>query len=143
MVRPVYEKEEDRSRELEVSRQVSEKWRAKCLMMPKFSAADMLIFDHNNNPRCWAEIKSRNIPFGKYEHMHVAVSKILRLQQLVQLTKLRAIIIGNLTDGIYWHHCPETEAEIVKDNGGRTDRNDPKDLEPMACFYWHNFKRLA
>ena len=64
MTRPVYERQHDRDREAEVARQIAHRWEAKCLMMPKFSAADMLIIDQNDKPQCWAEIKSRNITFG-------------------------------------------------------------------------------
>jgi len=142
MMRPIYERQHDRDREAEVSRHIFNKWKAKCFMMPKFSAADMLIFDSNDRPRCWAEVKSRNIAFGTYDHMHISADKVLRLQHLVQLTRLKAIIIANLKDGVFWHHCPETEAEIVKDIGGRTDRNDAKDIETMACLYWPDFKRI-
>jgi hypothetical protein len=143
MTRPVYERQHDRDREAEVARQIAHRWEAKCLIMPKFSAADMLIIDHNDKPQCWAEIKSRNITFGTYEHMHIALEKVLRLQQLTRLTKLKAIIIANLKDGMFWHHCPETEEDIVRDIGGRTDRSDAKDIESMACLYWHHFKRIG
>lgn len=142
MTRPVYERQHDRDREAAVARQIAYKWEAKCLMMPKFSAADMLILDHNDKPQCWAEIKSRNINFGQFEHMHIASDKVERLQDLMRLTKLKAIIIANLKDGMFWHHCPETKDEIVREMGGRTDRNDPADIHEMACLYWHNFKRF-
>ena len=142
MSRPVYETQYDRQREAEVAAHVESVWKAKCLMMPKFSAADMLILDGQNNPKCWVEIKSRNIIFGQYQNMHIAVEKILRLQELIKLTKLPAIIIANLQDGIFWHHCPQTETEIVKDMGGRTDRNDPQDVGVMACFNWNDFEEL-
>ena len=91
MTRPVYERQHDREREAAVARQIAHKWEAKCLMMPKFSAADMLILDHNNKPQCWAEIKSRNINFGTYAHMHIGLDKVFRLQQLMRLTKLKGL----------------------------------------------------
>ena len=143
MKRPVYEKDSDRKREEEVARRITEKWQARVIMLPQFAVADMLIIDNKDNPRCWAEVKSRNMNFGQYRHMHIAADKIERLQDLMRLTKLKAIIICALYDGIYWHPCPETREQIVREMGGRTDRNDPADIHEMACLHWHNFKRIG
>lgn len=112
------------------------------MMMPPLASADMLVVDANGAPKCWVEIKSRNIVFGQYGHLHLSLDKVTRLQTVSELLKIRAIIIASLKDGIFWHGVPPKGAVLHTEMGGRRDRGDPKDLEEMACFFWDDFKRL-
>lgn len=143
MSRPIYERKSDRDKEISVAKTISNKWGVRCIMLPPLACADMLIAGADNEPKCWAEIKSRNIVFGQYGHLHLSLDKVTNLQRMVELTKIKAIIVANLKDGIFWHNVPLASENLHTEIGGRTDRGDPKDIEKMACFFWHNFKRLA
>lgn len=142
MSRPIYERDTDRHAEAALAREIADRWGVTCLTLPKLATADLLICNPDMTFRCWAEIKTRQIEFGTYRCLHLSLDKVHRLQRLADLTRVRVIIIANLIDGAFAIPCPPMGSHIVTEQGGRTDRNDAKDVEEMACLFWPDFTRI-
>jgi len=137
-----YETEADRQKEREVMEAIEAGTGYRCVQMPERYPADILVFDTDGRtPRSMIEVKARNIAFGTYGSFHLSVEKVIGLRQLFSETGVPQFICPYLTDGIYLYRlAPADRFEI--EYGGRSDRGDPEDREPVCCIPWDYFKAL-
>ena len=142
-MRPTYERSEDRRNEQRVVDVIRREYGLESLQLPPFAAADILVLNEDRSLRYWCEIKTRRIAFGTYRSLNISLDKVERLQRLEAMTKVPALIVANLTDGVFFHRCPIAGSFIETERGGRTDRGDAKDIETMACLSWDKFKRIG
>ncbi len=89
-------------------------------------------FANNLNLICFAEIKKRRVPHTAYETIFVSAYKRLVGLNLETGTGRRSYFIVGFNDGVYgipWRALPE---KITI--GGRTDRNNNLDIEPLVHY---------
>lgn len=139
MNRPIYENGEDRRKERKVADALEKTWNCGAIQLGFGYAADLLLF-YKNKAVCWGEVKCRNVDFGVYPTLYLSFQKMCNLQNIHTVSGLPVLVIANYNDGIYWHKLkPPYQIEI----GGRRDRGDPNDIEPLAVIPMESFKKLA
>jgi hypothetical protein len=139
--RPLYETQADRRREASVAQIISKKLNVKLVKLPIRYSVDYAAYDPETRLlKSWHEIKCRNyasLQLFKYEHLILSLAKVMSGLQLAQTTEKPFYIFWSFLDrSIY---CLEITGELIKEvadvrSGGRIDRGDPQDVEPMICF---------
>lgn len=128
-----YEQADDVEREANVAAVVAAKWGWDLHKTPTFYKVDFLAF-RNGTPRAWVEIKARHtIALRQYPHLWLSLGRVSALMQFATDTNLPAYVVFGLSDGIYAHRLKTPMAYRIE-MGGRTDRNDPNDVEPCCCL---------
>ena len=98
-------------------------------------------FTKNNEVVAWAELKYRSHSFGDYPDLFISLSKYMAGCELKQRTEKPFYILGHFNNGLYsWKHDYGDECKIMM--GGRMDRGDPADQEPMVHILNEYFKKL-
>lgn len=137
MNRPLYETPENLKREQEVAEQLKQKWDCEVRKLPIAYRLDYMILQEGK-PVAVLEIKCRN---AMYEEMHLSLHKWMAGRELSKSVGVPFILVYEFKNkGIYWHKVDDTAPELAL--GGRTDRGDWQDIEPMAVFRLSKFKVL-
>lgn len=134
MSRPDYYTESDRQNEWRCARMLKGLG-YDVIHLGKFSPADMLISYGTNS--YLAEFKHRTHAYGTYPTAIIPADKLERCKSLAKEMGVGFLYISEYTDGYYW---AEPERYYVQ-KGGRVDRNDPKDIYPMAHIPIKDFRR--
>jgi len=139
--RPLYETQADRRREASVAAIISQKLNVKLVKLPIRYCLDYAAYDIETRIlKSWHEIKCRNyasLALFKYDYLIVSLAKVMSGLQLAQTTEKPFYIYWSFMDNsIYFI---EIISELIKEvadikSGGRIDRGDPQDVEPMLCF---------
>tara|TARA_R110000824_G_scaffold2946_3_gene13458 strand:- start:406 stop:876 length:471 start_codon:yes stop_codon:yes gene_type:complete len=91
------------------------------------------VIDYENEDTL-IELKTRRVPFGKYESLMFGFNKVVYIEERIKNgEKKDAYIIWKLTDGVYYWKYNENEYSIK--SGGRRDRGK---LEFNDCAYVKN-----
>lgn len=138
-MRKQYETEESLSVEKEIAQQVCNQWGVSMRKLPKYYSADYFILA-NDKPRAFCEIKSRSYPHSKFNSYQISLKKYMALRELTRETGLSSIIIVRFGDGSLFYHVVDTEDNVPIVYGGRTDREDWQDVEPLALLDINSFK---
>lgn len=137
--RPLYENDQNRADEQRIADVVGRMTRCTFNKMPMSyrldyaAVRDMEIIG-------WAEIKKRNYEFRKYSDFIISLGKYTAALHLSEDTNLPSRFYIQFGKGIY-KHIPVFP--IVTRWGGRADRNDPQDMEPMAVIDWDCFELIG
>jgi hypothetical protein len=139
--RPLYETQADRRREASVAGIISQKLNVKLVRLPIRYSVDYAGYDIDTRLlKSWHEIKCRNyasLQLFKYYYLILSLAKLMSGLQLAETTEKPFYIYWSFLDNsIYFI---EITSELIKDvadikSGGRIDRGDPQDTEPMICF---------
>lgn len=88
----------------------------------------------SNNIEKWVELKGRANNYRAYATYAISVEKVARALELEERTGLPSILVVRFTNGAYMAYFKRfLEKPVVIRMGGRSDRDDPQDQEPM----WH------
>jgi hypothetical protein len=134
--RPIYETPEDIIRESSIQEEFIEavygdNELVKAVKLPKFYAIDYALTKYNGKIIGWLEIKSRTIPSDKYSSYILSYKKWREGISISQESNLPYYLAVKWTDKlgvITFPNCIQTNLVI----GGRFDRSDPDDTEPMV-----------
>lgn len=85
----------------------------------------------------WAEIKCRG---RRYDDMHLSLHKWMAGAELSRATDAPFVLVYAFKDGIVWRRVDKDKPELTI--GGRNDRGDWQDIEPMVTFPLVGFKTL-
>jgi len=138
MVRPVYETEADLQNERRLIAAVADCWKCQPRKTPKFYKVDYGLY-RNDELFAWAEIRNRNIDIDTYPTFHLSVMKAITLYEVGYRTDKPSFIVVGLRDRVVFHQM-RLAASYRITAGGRTDRNDPDDEEPVVNIPWEQFK---
>jgi len=133
-MRPMYESHESLHAERTVAEFLSKKWGCSVFKLPIKYKIDFA-FVKDNRVVAWAEIKERS---RKYDEMFISLDKWLAGKEISLSTGIPFVVVFAFDDGIYWRSVQGDDPRIVI--GGREDRGDWQDIEPMAVFPIHGFK---
>lgn len=89
-------------------------------------------FTREGKPVAFIEVKCRNVPSTKYARYMVSESKCVTLCNGAGLAGVAAVLLVQWTDCLGWLRIDGVN--WTTSTGGRWDRNDPLDVEPMAYF---------
>lgn len=136
MTRPTYETASNLAAEMAVLRRLEHQWKCVGQKLPIAYQLDYALTVEDKIV-AWAEIKCRTT---KYSDMYLSLHKWMAGKNLYRDTGLPFILVYSFKHEIYWKpvHNDNPELEI----GGRWDRGDWQDTEPMAVFKLDTFKVL-
>lgn len=137
-MRPYYESPRDLTNENSVSSVLKEKG-LDFVKMPVSYRLDFAIM--RNGKVCgFAEVKTRNNRHDKYPTLMISLGKVMAARQLSEATGTRSILFVKFLDGLYW--C-DFASPFNLEIGGRKDRQDNADIEPVAHFAISAFRRFG
>ena len=134
-MRPLYENAQTLKAEQGVAKQLEARWRCNLLKLPISYRADYMAI--REKPVAIIEIKCRNRMYAK---MFLSLHKFLEAKALATQLKVPFLLVYGFPEGIYWGNVTHYPLEVQV--GGRTDRGDWQDTEPMQMFELEGFKRL-
>lgn len=140
-MRPLYETKQDLHNEQQVADILSLEWGVEVVKLPIKYGADYGIYK-GGILRGWMEIKCRNVPSTKYPDVILSVEKWSKAMHFAQMTASKFILVVAFTDGIFYS---EESKQQYRDAhyGGRTDRKDWQDMEPVVRIPIEDFKRVV
>lgn len=135
--RPVYEGKDDMSREAVFSRLVAEKFNCTLVKMPKLSGVDFCI-SSDGELAGFLEVKVRTNRRQQYPTYMISAKKIAMAESLMSAFGLPTVLAVRWSDS--WGHTdlnglPQEYVSF----GGRKDRNDPQDMEPVFLIPMSRF----
>jgi hypothetical protein len=134
-MRPLYETPESLEGERRVADLLEMYWSRKLVKLPIAYRVDFAVVKEDIT--AWAEIKCRT---AEYPEMYLSLHKWMAGKELSRETGLPFVLVYGIKDKVYWKTVEKDEPKIVI--GGRQDRDDWQDMEPMAVFKLDQFKTL-
>jgi len=128
-MRPYYENQRDLSNEHLVATILKEKG-IDLVKMPISYRLDFAML-RKGKVRGFAEVKTRNNRHDKYPTLMISLGKVMAARQLAEVSETRSVLLVQYLDGIYWCNFA-SPFEVAM--GGRWDRADDDDVEPVAHF---------
>jgi len=137
-MRPRYENPIDLENEKIVANEIKKRFRLDLKKLPIDYNVDYALMS-NSKIRAWAEVKSRSCKSTAYDSYMISLNKILRGLWISQQTDRPLFLFVKWKD--LTGYC-KIETITGLGWGGREDRNDWQDLEPMCHYPITNFKTL-
>lgn len=137
--RPMYESEYDLEEEIKIISIVSRKFKCSFSKLPLRYSLDYAIV-RDGNVVAFCEMKSRTNNMGKYDTYILSLGKVISARSMYQNTNLPCLLIVKWSDAIgYIDLMSEFSLKI----GGRSDRSDWQDNEPVAHFKTSSFRMIT
>jgi len=100
------------------------------------------VFLRNQKPVAIAEVKCRTNPREQYPTLMLSLAKWMHGKQLAKELAVPFLVVIKWTDGIFWHEV--TDKSLISHGfGGRTDRNDDQDVEPVVYIPINLFRKIS
>lgn len=142
MARTMYETEANLEKERAVVALICEKFKCTSDKLAIKYGLDYAL-SRDGKVAAFCEIKCRNYPFSHFADGYaIGLHKIMAAKQLTDTTGLPFILVISCEDGVYYTKVSEFK-NILTVMGGRRDRGDPQDIEPMAVFRAAEFKKIV
>tara|TARA_R100000231_G_scaffold82483_1_gene63053 strand:+ start:3237 stop:3650 length:414 start_codon:yes stop_codon:yes gene_type:complete len=135
----MYENANDLRSEQNLISYVSDCWNVASYKLPMSYKIDYVMY-RDESPVGFAEVKVRTHTFGTFPTYIISLAKVMEARRLARETNTKSILIVSWTDktgylDFFSHHQ-------IK-HGGRSDRNDWQDQEPMCHFDLKDFKGIG
>jgi hypothetical protein len=139
-VRPRYETEESLVQETQVLTLLCHHWECIAKKLPVRYELDYLLI-RNRKAMGWLEIKVRAINYEYYPTYMISLGKVMAARKLTEATSLPSFLVVQWRDGKGYIRLDDLgEFEITM--GGRTDREDDQDVEPVVLFPIQGFTQI-
>ena len=140
MSRPIYETSEDREREKKLAERVSELWGLDTKPNPKQYPIDYTFLNREDGSiEGFAEIKVRTHKCGTFPTYIISAMKVTSAKMLSEATGLDVILIVQWSCGSIGFMDMATTSDSIG-WGGRNDRNDSQDQEPVVHWKLDHFQ---
>ena len=139
MARDLYENSQDRKAEKNVLDYVSKCWGIVYHKLPMSYKLDYSMF-RNETLVGWAEVKCRTHNFGTYPTYIISLAKALEARRLGNETNTTPILLVSYLDVIVYL---DFFSPFTIKHGGRKDRGDWQDQEPMCHYELKHFKKVG
>lgn len=138
-MRKIYETEDDRQRQNRIATYIAQKWDCTYIRSPDLHFVDGKILNKLGKIAAFVEIKFRYNASNKYPTYMLSATKWHNGIELAKSKGVPLMLVVEFTDGVF--------AAKLKDNypmakGGRTDRNDAKDIEDCIFIPMQEFKKI-
>ena len=135
----MYENDNDLRSEKNLISYVSDCWNVASYKLPMSYKIDYVMY-REDSPVGFAEVKCRTHTFGTFPTYIISLAKVMEAKRLARETNTKSILIVSWTDrtgylDFFSHHQIR--------HGGRSDRNDWQDQEPMCHFDLKHFKGIG
>jgi len=138
-MRPIYETQDDRDREALVAKKVGDAFNCS---MGKLQPRDAFDFAAMRGDKIvgFVEIKVRANPMGQYSTYMISMTKLATAHAIFAATKTPCILAVQWTDAL--GYIDMNAVDVTLKMGGRSDRNDPRDIEPVCHIDIAAFKLI-
>ena len=139
-MRPTYENTSTLKHESTFAVDLGRVWRCLLVKVPVKYCIDTVAM-RNGSPVAWVELKNRDASSNAFGEYMLALSKWKEGRELAAATKLPFML------AVRWSDCDtcvrlDGEAKIRLGFGGRVDRGDWQDKEPMVYIPMSQFTRV-
>lgn len=147
MARPIYQSKDDLANEDRIIKRVVEMWRYRGVfghrkLCEGAYRVDQALYGAYDRVLCFAEVKCRDLPFGFGDGFWLSLHKVEAAVNLWHTGCVPVLFIGEFKGELaYFDFAKARPTKVVLD--GRRDRDDPKDVEPLAVFDWKDFKPVV
>lgn len=138
MIRPIYETAKDIKAEKEVANLLRETHKLICFKMPISYRIDWAIFSFGKKLQGFMELKIRNVSRSQYPTLMLSLGKCVTGCNLAHLTNTAFWVAVKWTDSFGF--CRVTQPLENIGIGGRMDRGDDADIEPVVYLPITEFK---
>lgn len=142
MTRPFYEQAEDREREDAVAEAVARAVGLRQIRFPRASTVDRALVTDDGQVRALVEIKCRTTPIDQYPTYCVSEERIATYRLIAQRLQVPALLAVRWSDAIGVIDVRRAPPERLAERGGREDRGDARDVEPMLHWATSAFSRV-
>lgn len=140
-MRPKYETEESLQDERRLISFIEPLWRCKGAKTPGYYALDYALH-RSSEVLAFAEFKCRKNTFDKYPTYILSLHKFMAAEAVSKSMRIPSFIVVEWTDRIGF--VTVTSDVVVRlTMGGRKDRGDPQDMEPVVEIDLKKFKILV
>jgi hypothetical protein len=139
-MRPLYETSADRANEKDLACSLGLLWNAMPVELPKQYMVDWA-FQRGKEIAAFCEIKCRRVNSDTYPSLILSLAKWMRMVDLSKATGLPVFLIVKYADGL----VKIIKADRMRQRvivGGRSDRNDSQDMEPVVEIFNEELKCL-
>ena len=142
MSRPLYEEAQDRRNELEVIRILEKKWPDYSFKkLPSKYYVDFAAI-HKDGITAWVEIKCRNNNHNLYKTYMISMDKVIHGLSFAEKTNKDFTLFVRWKDVIGWVTIDSIDKYSIE-IGGRKDRGDTQDVEPVIHIPIEDFKIIT
>jgi len=141
MSRPLYETRGDIANEERALRAIESRAKKRGVKLPMSYRMDYAMITEQKEITSWIEVKTRKHNKGRYETLAIGLNKLMAGIALEERTKLPFFLIIAWDDFIGYIRISSLEGFKIA-MGGRTDRDDDQDQEPMVHIPVEQFKEL-
>ena len=147
-MRPIYENDNDLRSEKNLISYVSDCWNVASYKLPMSYKIDYAMYRIDTGTSAsaseslvgFAEVKVRTHTFGTFPTYIISLGKVMEARRLARETNTKSILIVSWTDRTgYLDFFSHNQIR----HGGRSDRNDWQDQEPMCHFDLKHFKGIG
>lgn len=138
LMRRVYETKKDRMGERELAETIAASWRLTAKPNPKMYPIDYTFLE-GKEVRGFAEIKIRTHPFGRFPTYILSAHKVADAMNLAMSTGKTVVLIVKWSCGSVGILDLSQKPDSVG-WGGRVDRADSQDMEPVCHYAVERFK---
>lgn len=122
-----------------MAKRLARAWRCRIVALPRRYPLDRAVVDGRGRVRALIEVKCRRYARGTYPDYMVSAMKIAEAMAVAGTMAVPVILAVRLRDALLWHRvAPPYEARI----GGRRDRGDPDDVEPVLHIPFEQFEGI-
>lgn len=143
-MRPLYESEDDRANERRLAAAVSVAWKVEPVKLKMAYNIDYALL-RDGRTVAVSEFKCRKYSMEQLDSMGgfmLSLHKWMSAKHLSEAAGVPFVVVVADKDGVIWHHRP---TEFVHDGigyGGRTDRGDGQDVEPVVLLRKQRFAAM-
>jgi len=139
MSRVMYESQKNLGEEQNALRYISQKWGVSYAKLPISYKLDYTMY-RNGTHVGFIEVKCRTNKLNDYKTYILSLSKVKEARILADMTNTKSLLIVRWSDYTGWINL---RSEFIIKQGGRSDRNDWQDQEPVCHFNISKFKIIA
>ena len=136
--RPKYETREDSFNEGGIIKFVSNKWNVNFSKLPISYKLDYAMY-RNKSLMGFCEVKRRKYRQSDFNTYMISLDKVIQAKLLATTTKTKSVLIVSWIDKMGWIDLRD---KFVCNEGGRRDRNDWQDVEPVCHFRIDRFRDI-
>jgi len=143
--RPIYENEASLKDEAGTAFEIEKAWKVDLVKMPMKNKIDFLMKNKKGESRAFVEVKNRACKRHKYPTYMISLDKWVSGLNMGFYTNIPFILVVNWDDEIGFLDCRKVVKEKLAEvnMGGRADRGDAQDIEPVVHIPIYLFETLV
>jgi len=138
-MRPIYETANDLRNERDVIEVLNKLWGTEAHKLPRAYSMDYLL-TRDRQAVSFVEIKCRQVPSWQYDTLMISMAKVLKGRAITRETGIPSLLVVKWNDTVGYVYMSEIDMDIQV--GGRRDRGDAQDIEPVCMIPVKDFRRI-